>query len=167
LNYSKDEKRISKNMGEINNLPQFCSEVGSRLFGHSWRGSLVSDTECHIPPCKSLNVPPSGPLLISKRCVIPSAREEVWEIVDEPIGLKVLNLHLCRLCVASRPEIDMRKTLEPLERLQISLHDESGQKDDKIEYIKSVVYSDRKMPSWRENDKELVIQVLSEKADGM
>ena len=33
--------------------------------------------------------------------------------------------------------------------------------------MKSVVYSDRKMRSWRDNDKELVIQVLSEKADGV
>jgi hypothetical protein len=51
--------------------------------------------------------------------------------------------------------------------LQISLHDESGQKEDIIQYIKSVVYSDWKMRSWRDNDKELVVEVLSEKADGM
>ena len=88
------------------------------------------------------------------------------ELVDEPIGLKGSNPYLCRLCVASRPEIDIRNTLEPLEQLSISFHGESGQKDDKIEYMKSVVYSDRKMRSWRDKDKELVIQVLSEKADG-
>ena len=94
----------------------------------------------------------------------PSAREEVLELVEELVGLKFSNLHLC---VASRPEIDLRKALEPLDPLQISLHDESGQKEDIIEYIKSVVQSDRKMRSWRDDDKKLVTDVLSEKADGM
>jgi hypothetical protein len=94
----------------------------------------------------------------------PSAREEVLELVEELAGLKLSNVHLC---VASRPEIDIRKSLEPLEPLQISLHDERGQKDDIIEYIKSVVHSDRKMRSWKDEDKQLVIEVLSKKADGM
>ena len=95
---------------------------------------------------------------------MPSAREEVLELVQEIVGFKLSNLHLC---VASRPEIDIRKKLEPLEPLQISLHDQDGQKEDIIEYIKSVVYSDGKMRSWRDKDKELVVEVLSEKADGM
>ena len=69
--------------------------------------------------------------------------------------------------LAGRPEIDIRKTLEPLEPLQISLHDESGQKDDIIKYIKFVVYSKREMRSWREEDKQLVIEVLSERVDSM
>jgi hypothetical protein len=94
----------------------------------------------------------------------PSAREEVLDLVQELAGLKLSNLHLC---VASRPEIDIRRIFEPLEPLQISLHDESGQKKDIIEYIKSVVYSDRRMRSWRDKDKELVVEVLSERADGM
>jgi hypothetical protein len=94
----------------------------------------------------------------------PSAREEVLDLVQELVGLKLSNLHLC---VASRPEIDIRKSLEPLEPLQISLHDESGQKEDIIEYIKSVVHSDRKMRSWRYEDKELVVEVLCKRADGM
>ena len=95
---------------------------------------------------------------------MPSAREEVLELVQELVGLNLSNVHLC---MASCPEIDIRKSLEPLEPLQISLHDESGQKEDIIEYIKSVVHSDRKMRSWRDDDKALVVEVLSEKADGM
>ena len=94
----------------------------------------------------------------------PSAREEVLELVEELAGLEFSNVHLC---VASRPEIDIRKSLELFKPLQISLHDERGQQDDIIEYIKSVVHSDRKMRSWRDEDKQLVIEVLSEKADGM
>jgi hypothetical protein len=51
--------------------------------------------------------------------------------------------------------------------LQISLHDEGGQKEDIIAYIKSVVRSDRRMRRWREEDQNLVIDALSKNADGM
>jgi hypothetical protein len=78
--------------------------------------------------------------------------------------LKLPNLHLC---VASRPEMDIRVVLEPLTSLKISLHEESGQKEDIIKYIKSVVYSDRSMRKWKEEDKQLVVDTLSDRADGM
>jgi hypothetical protein len=74
---------------------------------------------------------------------------------------------MLHLCVASRPEIDIRQVLEPLTSLQISLHDEIGQNEDIIAYIKSVVRSDRKMQKWREEDQNLVIDTLSQNADGM
>jgi hypothetical protein len=57
--------------------------------------------------------------------------------------------------------------LEPLTSLKISLHDESGQKEDIIKYIKSAVRSDRRMRRWREEDQTLVIDTLSRNADGM
>jgi hypothetical protein len=95
---------------------------------------------------------------------MPSAREEVLDLIDELVNQNFANL---RLCVTSRPEIDIRKAIEPLEPLQISLHDEDGQKHDIIEYIKSVIYSDRKMRGWRDADKKLAIDTLSDKADGM
>ena len=94
----------------------------------------------------------------------PSAREEVLRVIEELVDLKLPNVHLC---VASRPEIDIRKALEPLTSLKISLHDESGQKEDISEYIKSVVRSDRRMRKWREEDQNLVINTLSQNADGM
>jgi hypothetical protein len=51
----------------------------------------------------------------------------------------------------------------------VSLHDQSGQKEDIVEYVKSVVYSSSEpiMKRWRTEDKELVIEVLSERVDGM
>ena len=94
----------------------------------------------------------------------PSAPEEVLELVEEFVGLELPNLHLC---VASRPEMDIRTVLEPLTSLKISLHDESGQKEDIIKYIKFVVRSDRSMRRWKEEDKQLVVDTLSDKADGM
>ena len=67
--------------------------------------------------------------------------------------------------------MDIRTVLEPLTTLKISLHDESGQKEDIIKYIESIVpqlvQSDRSMQKWKEEDKQLVVHTLSGKSDGM
>jgi hypothetical protein len=94
----------------------------------------------------------------------PSSRDEVLELIEELVDLKLPNLHLC---AASRPEMDIRTVLEPLTTLKISLHDERGQKEDIIKYIESVVRSDRSMRRWTEEDKLLVVNTLSDKSDGM
>ena len=95
---------------------------------------------------------------------IPSSRERVLEVVKELIELRHTNL---RLCITSRPEFDISTTLKPLASQQISLHDESGQKHDIIDYVTSVLHSDKKMKKWRDVDKNMVVEKLSEKADGM
>jgi len=97
---------------------------------------------------------------------MPSAREEVLQLVEELVRSRPKHPNL-RLCVASRPEIDIRNALGPLKPLEISLHDEDGHNKDIFKFIESVVYSDRKMQSWREDDKRLVVATLSEKAGGM
>ena len=93
----------------------------------------------------------------------PSARREVLDLIKELVGLKCLNV---RVCVASRLEIDIRTVLGPLEHLQISLDDEIGQKADIIAFIKHTVHSDS-MPEWTEEDQSLVVDTLSQKANGM
>ena len=95
---------------------------------------------------------------------VPTPRELVLGLVKELVGLSLPNLHLC---VTSRPEIDIRTALEPLTSRQVSLHDQTGQKKDIDEYICSVVRSDSRMGKWREEDQNLVIEALSDKADGM
>ena len=95
---------------------------------------------------------------------IPSPREEVVEFVDKLVGLHLSNLHIC---VTSRPESDIWAFLGPLTSRPVSLHDESGQHEDISNYVSSFVHSDRRMRRWREEDKDLVIKTLSEKADGM
>ena len=97
---------------------------------------------------------------------IPSPREKVLQLVKELVELCIPNLHIC---VTSRPEIDVRKALEPLTCPQVSLHDEIGQKKDIADYVRSVVYSDSEqiIRRWRMDDKELAIKMLSERADGM
>jgi hypothetical protein len=51
----------------------------------------------------------------------------------------------------------------------VSLHNESGQMKDIVDYINSVVYSDSEtmMKRWRDDEKKIVVDALSEKADGM
>jgi hypothetical protein len=97
---------------------------------------------------------------------IPSSRDQVMAVLERLVTLKLPNL---RICVTSRPEADIRIFLEPLTSTSntISLHDESGQKKDIINFVTSMVRSDRNMQRWREADKELVTNTLSEKANGM
>ena len=95
---------------------------------------------------------------------MPSPREQVLDLVKVLVELCSLNLHLC---VSSRPEIDIRRALEPLTSLRVSLHEQTGQRQDIVDYVMSVVQSDAKMGRWRDEDKNLVIETLSRRADGM
>jgi NACHT domain len=93
-----------------------------------------------------------------------TAREKVLGVLGELLDLNLPNL---RICVTSRPEVDIRDTLERRASHHMSLHDESGQKNDILDYISSIVLTDRNMRKWRSADKQLVIDTLSAKADGM
>ena len=95
---------------------------------------------------------------------IPTAREQVLELVRDLAHLRLTNLYLC---VTSRPEIDIRTILEPLVPLPVSLHDQKGQKEDIVEYIRTIVEKDSRMQKWREEEKTLVVDTLSRRADGM
>ena len=95
---------------------------------------------------------------------LPTPREEVLDLIKNLVSLRTPNLHIC---VTSRPEIDIQCALELLTTFCVSLHNESGQKNDIVDYISSVVYSDTKMRRWREEDRKLVIETLTERANGM
>jgi hypothetical protein len=95
---------------------------------------------------------------------LPTLREEVLDLIQNLVDLHLPNVHIC---VTSRPEIDIRTTLESLTSLCISLHDQNGQTKDIMDYVCSVVHSDKMMQRWREEDRSLVIKTLSERADGM
>ena len=100
----------------------------------------------------------------SNTSAIPSPREKALMLVEELIESQLPNL---RICVTSRPEADIKAVLEPFTFRSISLHDEAGQIDDIENYIKSVVNTSREMRRWRSEHRELVIDVLTKKADGM
>jgi hypothetical protein len=96
----------------------------------------------------------------------PSAREKVLDFVEELVGSGHSNLFIC---ITSRPEQDIQSVLNPLTSapLRVSLHEESGQREDINNYLRSFVQTDRAMRRWKEEDKELVINTLSERAGGM
>ena len=97
---------------------------------------------------------------------IPSSRDEVLGLIKELVDLDLKRLHIC---VTSRSEVDIRAVLDPLAFRSVSLHDESGQKTDVEDYVRNVVNSSSStaMRRWREEDKNLVIETLTERADGM
>jgi len=95
---------------------------------------------------------------------IPSPRDEVLDLVEELVTSRTSNL---RICVTSRPEADIAPVLDPLVFRSVSIHGERGQIQDIAEYVKFVVNTDREMRRWKASDKQLVIDVLTEKADGM
>ena len=94
----------------------------------------------------------------------PSPREKVLGLVEELVNLQVSNL---RICVASRPEADIVSVLNRLAFRSVSLHGENGQIRDIAEYIKFQIRTDFKMRKWRTADKDLVIDVLTKRANGM
>ena len=93
-----------------------------------------------------------------------SPRKRVLEQVKKLVALRLQNV---RICVTSRPESDIQAALTCLASHTVSLHDEEGQKKDIAEYIRSIIYSDGEMERWREEDKEMVTETLSRKAEGM
>jgi len=95
---------------------------------------------------------------------MPSPREKVLKIVEELVDLHVPHL---RICVTSRPEADIVPILDPLAFHSLSLHGENGQIQDIAEYIKFQVRTDSKIRAWRAADKELVIDMLTKRANGM
>ena len=96
----------------------------------------------------------------------PSAREKVLNFVEDLVESNHPNLFIC---TTSRPEQDIITILNPLTSLsrRVSLHEEVGQRRDIDNYVRSFVQSDRAMRKWRAEDKEVVIEVLSERANGM
>ena len=150
-----------------------CHNTLSKLYSDNIRGTRKPDVDA-LKKCLTdmLNLREKDPIYIIVDAVDecpnfpgrPSARDEVLALIEGLVDLRLPNVHLC---VASRPEMDIRMVLEPLMPIQISLHDEIGQKEDIIRYINSVVRSDRSMRRWKEEDKKLVVDTLSDKVDGM
>ena len=151
-----------------------CCDILSRLYSTHDRGvRKPSDREMIECLKEMLSLEAQPPIYIIldalDECPVtstvpPSPREEVLDFLDELVALRLSNLHVCG---TSRPEHDIRVVLERLTEHPVSLHDESGQQEDITNYIISFVRSNQRMKRWRDEDKNLVIKILSEKASGM
>jgi hypothetical protein len=152
-----------------------CCDILSRLYlAHDSGAQTPSDailTQCLKEMLITLDLNPTYIMIDAlDECPdasgIPSSREQVLALVKELVNLRLGNLHIC---VTSRSEMDIRATLEPLALHSVCLHNQSGQKKDIVDYVRSVVYSDAEtmMRRWREDDKVFVIKMLSDRACGM
>ena len=158
---------------QLSALSDSCCDTLSRLYSSHNRGvrkpndramidclkeMLTLDEQC--PTYIILDAIDECPL----RSNAGSPREEVLDFINELVDLQLPNVHIC---VTSRPENDIQAILGPLVPQPVSLHNQSGQKQDIADYVRSFVETDRRMRRWRDEDKDLVIKALPEKADGM
>jgi hypothetical protein len=152
-----------------------CCDILHRIYTTLQKGARQPSDDTLKECLKDmLRLPGQGPIFIVLDALdecpassgIPSPRSEVLQLVKELVDLGLRELHIC---VTSRPEVDIRAVLEPLAFHSVSLHDESGQKTDIEDYIRNVVNasSSMAMRRWRDDDKNLVIETLTERADGM
>jgi hypothetical protein len=152
-----------------------CCDILSKLYSEYDNGKMRPRDSVLTKCLKNmLTVPGQQPIYLiidaldesSTTSGIPSARERVLQLLTELVELPHENLYIC---VTSRPEIDIKDVLEPLTSRRVSLHDQTGQKEDIADYVRSVVYSNSEsiIRRWKKEDKDLVIETLSERADGM
>ena len=152
----------------------FCNILLEFYSAHQRGSKQPSDAALIQCLEKMLKVPTKVPIYVIVDALdecpdtsgVQSPREKVLALVEELVGLRLPNL---RLWITSRLNVDIKNVLEPLTSTsnRISLHDEDGQRKDIADYVRSVVYSDKKLISWRKKNKELVVKTLSDRADGM
>jgi hypothetical protein len=160
-------------------LVQLChqsdsySDILSTFYSEHARGSRQPSDDALATCLKNLlKIPGQAPVYLvldaldecPNASVMPSPREKVLRLVEDLVDSQFSDL---RICVTSRPETDIKGVLDPLSFRSLSLHDESGQIWDIEYYIRSVVSTDSIMRKWKAEDKQLVIDVLTEKANGM
>ncbi len=163
---------LSSLVSQLSAESDSCYEILSKLYSDKSHG-IRKPSIGALKKCMKdmLSQPGQGPIYVIVNGLdecpnssgMPSARREVLELIKELVGLELPNVYLC---VASRPEIDVRMVLASLEPVEISLDDEVGQKADIIAFIEYAVRSNS-MPDWTEKDQMLVINTLSQKANGM
>ena len=164
---------LSSLLVQLSNISDNFCQILDKLYSAHGRGSQQPSEDALVKCLKDmLTLPGQGEIYIvvdaldecpnSPGC--PTPREDALRIVQALIDLRLPHVHFC---ITSRPEVDIRDALEALAVYNVSLHEQTGQNRDIIDYIKSMVCSDPKMRRWREEDKQLVINTLTEKAGGM
>jgi len=150
----------------------YCDMVSNLYSEHAEGSRYPSDDTLVLCLKRILKLPGQAPIFLVvdalDECPItldfPSPRKRVLTLVMQLTISQFPNL---RICVTSRPEVYIRVVLEPLSFCSMSLNDENGQREDIVSYIKSVVHTDPIIRAWRTTDKELLIDVLTHKADGV
>ena len=148
-------------------------DILSRLYSEHDNGSRPPNDDALAGCLKELlNLPRLAPVYLivdaldecPNPSVVRSPRAKVLSFMEELVTIQIQNL---RICITSRPELDIKHVLDHLIFRTVSLHDESGQNRDIEDYIKSVINTRPKKGIWKEEHKELAIDVLIKNANGM
>ena len=151
---------------------KYC-DILSKLCSEHANGSMDPSDDVLIRCLKRLlELPRQTPIFLIvdalDECLntpaLSSPREKVLILLKDFIDSKLSHL---RVCVTSRPEVDIKAILEPLTFRSISLHDEHGQEEDIRNYIQLTVNEVTKIQRWSSEHKQLVIGRLTERANGM
>ena len=150
----------------------YCALLSAFYSAHRHGAQSPSDDELIMCLMDLLKLPGARPVYLvidaldecPSTSSLSSPREELLSFLEDLVEAQLPNL---RICVTSRPEVDIKAILEPLALYSVSLHDESGQKEDIMKYIESIVNTNKNMRNWNPEHKQLVINVLTSKADGM
>ena len=180
FDFRDDDKQARSNL-----LPSLLVQLSSRsdaFFDVLFHLYKTHDNGARQPSDKALTqclkdmltLPNQGPVYLIMDALdecpdtsdVPSTRAQVLELIKDLVGLRLPGLHIC---ATSRPEVDISDVLGSIASQAVSLHEERGQEKDIAEYVRFVVYSGSSisMRRWREEEKEHVIETLSQKADGM
>ncbi len=176
--FREDEKKdlrglLSSVLFQLSDQSDSYHGILSTFYSTHRDGSQIPSDDELVQCLKDvLNVPGQAPIFLivdaldecPNTSTISSFREEVLTLLEDLIDSQLPHL---RICVTSRPEVDIKSVLEPLTFRSVSLHDERGQMEDIENYIKSVVNTNKRMQRWKQEHKQLVIDVLTERADGM
>jgi len=169
-NQKKDRRGLLTSL-----LFQLCDQsdsyasILSKFYAANHRGTQ-GPSDNLLKQCleEMLRVPDQAPVYIIldalDECPKISPRLRVLGLLEDLVKLGLPNLHIC---VTSRPEPDIKHVLDPLCSHPVSIHGEKGQRQDIDDYISSVVRTDPMMQKWSAEDRQLVIDVLVRKAEGM
>ena len=176
--FRDDEKKdlrgmLSSVLVQLCRQSDFYSEILSKFYSEHARGEHYASDDALVRCLKDMAVlPEQAPIFLivdgldecPDTSALSSPRQKVLILLKDLIDSQLPNL---RICITSRPEADIKAVLGPLSFLSVSLHDEPGQIEDIKNYIKSVVLTNPSMRKWKSEHKQLVIDVLTERADGM
>ena len=164
---------LSSFLVQLYQQSDFYFDILSKFYSEHDKG-LRPPSDDALAGClkEMLNLPGLAPVYLivdaldecPNESVVRSPRAKVLSLIEELVTTQIQNL---RICVTSRPELDIKDVLDHLIFRSVSLHDESGQNRDIEDYIKSVINTRPKKGRWKEEHKELAIDVLIKKANGM
>ena len=179
FDFQDEEKQNVRNLIaslliQLSASSQPCCDVVYNLYLTHGRGMQQASNRILIDRLKEmLAIAAQHPIFIIMDALdecpdsgMPTLREAVLNLVKDLVHLH-LHVQNLRIGVTSRPEVDIQTMLKPLAVHAISLHDDHRQRLVIYNFVRSAVSSDERMKHWRDEDKKLVAQELSERADGM